>query len=158
MNFDDDDECLCNEQCGNGLAGFDGMRYQQGFGSAGFDGIRYQKGFGLFGNLFAKAWPYLKQFGKYVGKKLFGLGVDIVGDVADGKSIKESAKERAKSTVKSVAEDGKNKLQTLLMKGNGLRRRVVKKVKRKLKKTCRQMKVRKSNKRRKVNDHQRKQL
>ena len=153
MNFDEDEDDCC--QCGNGLAGFEGLRFQKGFGLSGFEGVRYQKGFGLLGNLFAKAWPYLKQFGKYIGKKLLGLGVDVASDVVlDGKPIKESVKERAKSSAKVVAKDGMNKIQELLQKVNGRRRaaakRKIKLLKRKPNKSCRKMKLKKSNKRRKT--------
>lgn len=141
MNFDeDDDEHSAECQCGNGLAGF--------------EGVRYQKGFGLLGNLFAKALPYLKQFGKYIGRKLLGVGSEIASDVAEGKPIKESVAKRFKSSAKVVAQDGMTKLQDILQKGNGRRKAVakrkIKKVKRKPTKTCRRMKVKKSNKRRKT--------
>ena len=145
MNFDDDDDAHPGGcQCGNGLAGF--------------EGVRYQKGFGLLGNLFAKALPYLKQFGKYIGKKLLGLGSDIASDVVDGKPIKESVKQRVKSSAKIVAEDGMTKLQDLFQKGNGRRRRVARKArkpKRRPVKTCKRIKIRKSNKRRKVTKRKR---
>lgn len=115
--------------------------------------MRYQKGFGLLGNLFAKALPYLKQFGKYIGRKLLGLGADVASDVVEGKPIKESVTKRLKSSAKIVAQDGMTKIQDLLQKGNG--RRKVKgkrrlKIKRKPIKTCRRMKVKKSNKRRRA--------
>jgi len=141
MNFEEEgDDCLEYCQCGNGLAGF--------------EGVRYQKGFGLFGSLFAKVLPYLKQFGKYIGKKLLGIGADVASDVVEGKPIKESVKQRVKSSAKLIAEDGMTKLQELLQKGNGRRKALaktkIKKVKRKQTKTCRRMKVKKSNKRRKT--------
>ena len=114
MRFEEeDDHAFC--QCGNGLVGF--------------EGVRYQKGFGLFGNIFRWALPYLKQFGTYVGKKLFHFGTDVVKDVAlDGKSIKESAKQRFKEGKDQMLEDGMAKLKNIVQGGRGRRRRRTKKI------------------------------
>jgi hypothetical protein len=138
MMFEEEDEDEC--QCGHGLAGF--------------KGVRYQKGFGLLGSLFAKALPYLKQFGKYIGKKLLGIGSEIAGDVAEGKPIKESVKKRFKSSASVVAKDGMTKLQDILQNGNGKRRRALKKKKvvKHKGKVCKKIKKpkRKTNKRKTV--------
>ena len=97
---------------------------QCGHGLAGFEGVRYQKGFGLLSSLFSKELPYLKSFGSYIGKHLLNLGSNVVTDVIkEGKPIKESAKRRFKQTASSVATDSMNKLQTLLQDGNGRKKR-----------------------------------
>ena len=137
--FEEEDEHDESCQCGHGLAGF--------------EGVRYQKGFGLLGNLFAKALPYLKQFGKYIGRKLLGVGSEIAGDISEGKPIKESVAKRFKSSASVVAQDSMTKLQNLLQNGKGKRRRVVAKKKKAVRvskrhksKVCKKIK-KKSNKR-----------
>ena len=135
MMFEEEDEHDNSCQCGHGLAGF--------------EGVRYQKGFGLLGNLFAKALPYLKQFGKYIGRKLLGVGSDIAGDISEGKPIKESVAKRFKSSASVVAQDGMTKLQNLLQNGKGKRRRVVVKKRKAVRhksKVCKKIK-KKTNKR-----------
>ena len=142
MIFEEEDEHGDECQCGHGLSGF--------------SGVRYQKGFGLLGNLFAKALPYLKQFGKYIGKKLLGVGTDIAGDITEGKPIKESVKKRLKASASEVAQDGMTKLQNVLQKGSGKRRVSKKKPTKHARrsKTCKAIKKRKpakkTNKRKKT--------
>lgn len=143
------------------MLGGDGC--QCGHGLAGFEGVRYQKGFGLLSSLFSKVLPYLKKFGSYIGKHLLNYGTDVASDVVlDGKPIKESAKRRLKETASKVTTDGMEKLQSLLQNGRGIKRQIglgkkkkksVKKMKTtprvsKRKKTCRKLK-RKVNKSRK---------
>lgn len=107
MLGDCDFEC----QCGNGLAGF--------------EGVRYQKGFGLLSSLFSKALPYLKKFGSYIGKNLLNLGSGVASDIVEGKPIKESAKKRLKQTASTVVSDGMTKIQSLLQEGKGRERRQI---------------------------------
>ena len=92
---------------------------QCGHGLAGFEGVRYQKGFGLLSSLFSKALPYLKQFGSYIGKNLLSLGSNMASDIVEGKPIKESAKKRLKQTASTVVNDGMTKIQSLLQEGKG---------------------------------------
>lgn len=104
-------ECESECQCGNGLAGF--------------EGVRYQKGFGLLSSLFAKALPYLKTFGSYIGKNLLNLGSNFASDIAEGKPIKESAKKRLKQTASKVVGDSMTKIQSLLQDGKGRKKRSI---------------------------------
>ena len=138
------------------MLGDDFSECQCGHGLAGFEGVRYQKGFGLLSNLFTKALPYLKTFGSYIGKHLLNLGSDVLTDVVkEGKPIKESAKRRLKETASSVTSDGMNKLQALLQNGNGRKRQTGSGKRRKTKrvtnrvikkKSCPKRKTRRGNK------------
>lgn len=72
-------------QCGHGLPVFRGSRYQRGHG---------------IGNLLAGAFrsvlPKLIPAAKSVGKTVLKQGMEVASDVLNGRSLKESAKHRAR--------------------------------------------------------------
>jgi hypothetical protein len=60
-----------------------------------FVGIRYQRGHGLgsiFGGLFKAAMPLLKKGAKTLGREALKPGLNIAGDVVQGRNIKQAAK------------------------------------------------------------------
>lgn len=80
---------------------------QIGHGLPVFRGSRAQKGHGLgnvLGGLFRSAMPLLKKGVKSLGKEALRTGVEIAGDVLDGRSIRDSAKTRTLAAGKRVAK------------------------------------------------------
>lgn len=80
---------------------------QTGRGLPVFQGARVQKGHGLgnvLGSLFRSAMPLLKKGVKSLGKEALRTGVEIAGDVLDGRSIRESARNRGVAAGKRVAK------------------------------------------------------
>jgi hypothetical protein len=75
--------------------------YQAGKGYPMFAGRRYQRGHGLgsiFGGLVKAAMPLLKKGAKTLGCEALKTGLNIAGDVVQGRNIKQAAEERLKST------------------------------------------------------------
>ena len=99
-------------QSGNGLPVFQGSRGQRehGLGS-------------MLSGLFRSAVPMLKRGLATFGKHALKTGLEIAGDVAEGKSFKDSARERIVPTIlpgiKRFAEEELFSNQT----GSGKRRR-----------------------------------
>jgi hypothetical protein len=65
-----------------------------------FAGRRYQRGHGLgsiFGGLFKAAMPLLKKGAKTLGRGALKTGLNIVGDVVQGRNIKQAAESQLKS-------------------------------------------------------------
>ena len=102
-------------------------KQQAGNGLVGFEGVRYQKGHGFFGRLISS---FAKPLLGYLGKKALGVGKDLAGDILQGKNFKESGKRRLKQGLKAVGEDalsyGKRKLDQV---GTGAKRRRITKKK-----------------------------
>jgi hypothetical protein len=72
--------------------------FQAGKGYPVFAGRRYQRGHGLgsiFGGLFKAALPLLKKGAKTLGREALKTGLNIAGDVVQGRNIKQA---RLKST------------------------------------------------------------
>ncbi len=70
---------------------------QTGHGINGFQGLAYQRGNGLgsfFGRLFRSILPVAKKIGKSVGREALSMGANVIGDLAEGKNIKASLKNR----------------------------------------------------------------
>ena len=116
-------------------------KQQAGNGLVGFEGVRYQKGHGFFGRLISS---FAKPLLGYLGKKALGVGKDLAGDILQGKNIKESGKRRLKQGLKAVGEDalsyGKRKLDQV---GTGAKgKRQTKKIPKKTIKRPPQPKVR----------------
>lgn len=80
------------QQVGNGLPVFRGARVQKGHGLGN-----------VLGGLFRSAMPLLKKGVKSLGKEALRTGVEIAGDVLDGRSIKQAAKTRTLAAGKRVA-------------------------------------------------------
>ncbi len=89
---------------------------QAGSGLAHFEGYKYQRGHGFFGNLFKNI---LRPLGLYLGKQALSAGVNIGKDVLSGQNFKDSLKNNAKNTAKSILIDSAEKVGQLR---NGKRR------------------------------------
>ncbi|KAJ8048850.1 hypothetical protein HOLleu_01325 [Holothuria leucospilota] len=79
---------------------------QTGHGVPVFRGGRAQRGYRLgniVGGLFRTAVPLLKKGAKALGKEALRTGMDIAGDVLDGRSLKTSVKQRGLAAGKRVA-------------------------------------------------------
>jgi len=79
---------------------------QSGTGLPIYQGARTQRGHGLgsiLSGLFRSAFPLIKRGLSFLGKKALSKGAEIVGnvagDVAQGKSFTESAKQRVGETI-----------------------------------------------------------
>ena len=91
---------------------------QAGNGISGFEGIRYQRGNGFFGNILkSAALPLLK----YLGKQVLSTGIDVAKDVRDGEPIKEAFKSRAKAKLRDVAGDALKRAEVYRQTGRGRR-------------------------------------
>jgi hypothetical protein len=72
-----------------------------------FAGRRYQKGHGLgsiFGGLFKAAMPLLKKGTKTLEREALKTGLNIAGDVVQGRNIKQAAKSRLISTEEKLLQ------------------------------------------------------
>ena len=71
--------------------------HQAGKGYPMFAGRRYQRGHGLgsiFGGLFKAAMHLLKKGAKTLGREALITGLNIAGDVVQGRNIKQAAEAR----------------------------------------------------------------
>ena len=81
--------------------------HQAGNGYPVFAGKRYQRGHGLvsiFGGLFKAAMSLLKKGAKTLEREAFKTGLNIVGDVVQGRHIKQAAKSRLNSTGENLLQ------------------------------------------------------
>ena len=86
---------------------------QAGHGMPIFVGGRYQRGRGLgniLGGLARMVVPVLKRGGKTLLKEGLRTGIDILGDVTSGRSIKSSAQRRIKQTGSRLLKKAVNSL------------------------------------------------
>lgn len=111
--------------------------HQSGNGLPVFQGSRGQRGHGLgsvLSGLFRSAVPMIKRGLATFGKHALKTGLEIAGDVAEGKSFKDSARERIVPTIlpgiKRFAEEEIFSNQS----GSGKRRRQSRKSRKRMKK------------------------
>ena len=79
-------------QYGNGgLRTFRGSAMQKGYGLGGF-----------FKGLARSFAPVLKQGLIHVGKKALNTGVNVLGDVVNGRNVKEAVKSRAQESIQDI--------------------------------------------------------
>jgi len=121
---------------------------QAGNGLAGFEGDRYQKGSGFFSSI----WKFLASGAKLLGRKFLGHAADLGSDMLKGEDFKESAKKRLKLAGKDVLNEAVERAKSFAQKGNGRRRkrrtkRSKKKPKTKRKTSSKKKKTTKSKKR-----------
>ena len=94
----------CKYECAKGL--YDQYYLDQsGSGLPVYVGNRYIRGSGLgsiFSGLLRSAVPLLKAGGKHLLKEGAKAGLQVVGDVMEGRNIKDSLKTRAKATGKQL--------------------------------------------------------
>ena len=79
--------------------------HQAGSGYPVYAGSRVQKGHGLgsvFGGLFKAAMPLLKKGAKTLGREALRTGLNIAGDVVQGKNVKQAAQSRLKMAGKDL--------------------------------------------------------
>ena len=107
---------------------------QSGSGLPVFQGSRGQRGHGIgsvLSGLFRSAVPMLKRGLATFGKQALKSGLEILGDVTEGKSFKDSARDRIVPailpTIKQFATDEFLNTQS----GSGKRRRRIKRTTRK---------------------------
>ena len=78
-------------------------------GSGGFPvyaGSRRQRGGSILGSLAKIAMPMLKSVGKAALGQAVGFAKDVAGDLAEGRNIRESLKQRGISRLKKTAMSG----------------------------------------------------
>jgi hypothetical protein len=83
-------------------------RQQKGGEVPYFAGGRYQRGHGLgsmLGGLFRRIVPFVRNNAKRWGLGLLNTGMNIAGDVIEGKKFTESAKTRLPEGIKRAARD-----------------------------------------------------
>src|SRR3954471_9715196 len=109
-------------QSGNGLPVFQGSRGQRGHGLGS-----------MLSGFFRSAMPMIKRGLTTFGKHALKTGLEIAGDVSEGKSFKDSARERIIPSIlpgiKRFAEEELLSNQS----GSGKRRRVKKRSKKSIK-------------------------
>jgi len=105
---------------------------QSGGGLPVFQGSRGQRGHGLgsmLSGFFRSAMPMIKRGLSTFGKHALQTGLEIAGDVSEGKSFKDSARDRIVPSIlpgiKCFAEDEILRSQS----GSGKRRRIKKRAK-----------------------------
>ena len=80
------------DQTGNGMPVFYGSRGQRGHGLGS-----------ILGGLFRGAMPMIKRGLAAFGKQALRTGLEMANDVADGYSVKSSAKQRIPQAIKRLA-------------------------------------------------------
>lgn len=121
---------------------------QVGAGLSDFNSVPYQRGQGI--GVIAKriAVP----LARYIGKKLFKVGIGVGVDVVSRKPLAEALKKNARKGIKEVFNDTLAKAENMIdQRGRGIKRkrRVYKKkktIKRKVKKTKRPRKIKRVKK------------
>lgn len=86
-------------QFGNGMKAFRGPAMQRGYGLGG-----------LFKGLARSFAPVLKRGLITMGKKALKTGVEVLGDVAQGRNLKEALKNRTMQTVTESINDVRSKI------------------------------------------------
>ena len=92
-------------------------------GSGGFPvyaGSRRQRGGSILGSIAKVALPMLKSVGKAALGQAVGFAKDVAGDLAEGRDIRQSLKQRGISRLKNTAMSG---LSTITGRASGPRRR-----------------------------------
>ena len=92
-------------------------------GSGGFPvyaGSRRQRGGSILGSIAKVALPMLKSVGKAALGQAVGFAKDVAGDLAEGRNIRQSLKQRGISRLKNTAMSG---LSTITGRSSAPRRR-----------------------------------
>jgi hypothetical protein len=92
---------------------------QAGNGISGFEGVRFQKGAGFFGLIKSAFLPILK----YLGPKLLSTGSAIANDIIAGENFKDSFKNQGKKQAQMIAGDISERAQRFAQTGKGRRKR-----------------------------------
>lgn len=117
-----------NQQQGNGMSVFRGSPWQVGYGQTGY-GLG-----GLFRSAARAIMPLVKTGAKTLGKIGLNTGVNLLGDVLEGKNIKKAVKSRLGDAGNVVKRKAVGQLKkTLGQTGNGKKRTTKKKGKKRKK-------------------------
>ena len=92
------------DQQGRGMSVFKGSPWQMGHGQMGY-GLG-----GLFRSVARAVMPMVKSGAKALGKIALNAGANVLGDVASGKSLKESVRTRGKEAVHVAKNKAVNRL------------------------------------------------
>ncbi|GBO35502.1 hypothetical protein AVEN_41992-1 [Araneus ventricosus] len=84
---------------------------QQTGGNVYFKGVPYQRGYGLFGDFRRFITPMIIRAGKYLGGQLLRTGENILTDVSEVISFRDSARDRSRETSGRIKDDIFQKLQ-----------------------------------------------
>lgn len=83
-----------------------------------FQGTRYQRGFGILGTAGKFLLPIFKNIASTAGQEALTAGRNILEDVAQGRSVKESVKEHGSEGLQKVGKKlqqcGKGKRKTII--------------------------------------------
>ena len=104
------------QQDGRGMPVFRGSSWQRGYGQVGY-GLG-----GLFRSLGKIAKPMIKSGAKALGNITLTSGVNLLGDVLDGKSVKQAAKTRALEGANTAKMQAIQRAQRYAQTGRGRRR------------------------------------
>ena len=78
---------------------------QIGYGLPAYRGVVMQRGYGLgglFRGLMRVVKPHIKSGLKQVGKKALKAGMEVISDVSQGQSLKQSLKRRARENTEEL--------------------------------------------------------
>lgn len=78
------------------------LTMQEGRGKY-FVGTRYQRGYGLLQNIARFLLPVAKNVLTSAGQEGLAVGSKVLGDIAQGKNIKESLSEHSKQSIENLA-------------------------------------------------------
>ena len=118
--------CL-GQQDGRGMPVFRGSSWQRGYGQTGY-GLG-----GLFRSLGKIAKPMIKSGAKALGNIALTSGVNLLGDVLAGKSVKQAARARALEGANTAKMQAMQRAQRYAQTGRG-RSRKASRIKRRAKK------------------------
>jgi hypothetical protein len=110
-------------QSGNGLPVFQGSRGQRGHGLGS-----------MLSGLFRSAVPMIKRGLATFGKHALKTGLEIAGDVTEGKSFKDSARERIVPTILPGIKRFVDEEILSNQSGSGKRRRILPRIEKKSRK------------------------
>ena len=104
------------QQDGRGMPVFKGSSWQRGYGQVGY-GLG-----GLFRNLGKIAKPMIKSGAKTLGNIALTSGVNLLGDVLAGKSVKQAARARALKGANVAKMQAIQRAQRYAQTGQGRKR------------------------------------
>ena len=96
---------------------------QSGDGLAHFQGLRVQRGHGFFGSLISGLGSILKGFAPGLFKSVLPSKIGLAEDLISGQDFKSSAKTRLKEAGKSAGNYTLDNLKNRLQSGSGRKRR-----------------------------------
>lgn len=98
-----------------GGAYYQGVPQQRGFGDSYYVGFPHQRGYGIgaiFANLGRFLLPIVKSIGKNVGREALFMGSRVLDDLATGEKLKESIVKEGTTSIKNLAKQTHDRLQS----------------------------------------------